>query len=196
MFGGDGLAREVVVQLRAEDLRTFWTASSDQHRDLNSPFGEMVLVRRDVGPAAEPAVAVRVVDAVWSDRRPADVHLHRRGEGAAAEEVVVGADGVDERLHQTAGHDVVRVRLEVTRVLVVVGCERLTAQEVQVGRVAQRQTRAAVERLEVAADAVADESVDALGSVEPGREGAAVADREQVGLAVLEDRSADARSGR
>ena len=152
-------------------------------RLLHLATGVDVEARRDVGPAAQPAVAVRVVDA---GRVTVDVHLHGRREGAPAHEVIVRADRVDEGLHEAAGHHVVRVRLEVARVLVVVGRERLSAGEVEVRRVAEREARAAVEGLEVAADAVADEAVDAFGAVDAVRERAAVADGEEVGLAVLE----------
>ena len=143
-----------------------------------------VEVGRDVGVAAEPAVAVGVVDALSSSPSMSIFTVGARV--PPRRKLSCGADRVDERLHQTAGHDVVRVRLEVARVLVVVGCERLAAGEVEVRRVAERESRTAVERLVVAADAVADEAVDALGSVDSLRERAAVTDGEQVVLAVLE----------
>ena len=62
----------------------------------------------------------------------------------------------------------------------------LTRVEVEVDRVAQRDTRALVERLVVRSQPVAHEPVDALGALEPVGVGLPVRDREQVVLAVLE----------
>lgn len=79
-----------------------------------------------------------------------------------------------------------RVRLERARVLVRVLCVRRAGGRGEVGRVAEHEAAAAVQRQEIAADAVADEAIHAVRAVDAGGHRRPVADREQVVLAVLQ----------
>ena len=78
-----------------------------------------------------------------------------------------------------------RIRLELAGVLVVVRIERGPGPVVEVRRVSKHETRSLVHRLVIAADTIAHETVHALGASNAGGKGRAVADSEEVVLAIL-----------